>query len=77
MCSANWARDLHHKNKHKLMRNLRMSINVVHVEILSKQKDSPSLAFLDKNLSVALENEHGEKAYRTWVFLRTINDHVV
>ena len=76
-CSVKWMRDLHHKNKHKLISNLRMNINAAYVDNLSKQKVSHVRALFDKNLTTALENEHGEKEKGTWILLRTINDYVM
>ena len=76
-CSVKCMRDLHHKNKHKLISNLRMNINAAYVDNLSKQKVSPALALSEKNLTTALENEYGEKERGAWMFLRTINYYVM
>ena len=76
-CSSKWTRDLCHENKCKLTRNFRMNGNVTCIDNLSKQKVSPALALFDKNLTATLENEYGEKVKGTWMFLRTINDHVM
>ena len=43
VCSVKWIRDLCHKNKDKLVSNVRMNINVAHVDSISKQKVSPAL----------------------------------
>ena len=59
--SVKWMRDFHHKNKHKLISNFRMSRNVAYVDNLRRKKLSPVLALFNKNLTVALENEYREK----------------
>ena len=41
--SVKWIQDLHHKNKDKSVRNMRMHKNMAHVDNLSKQKVSPAL----------------------------------
>ena len=45
VCSVKWIRDLCHKNKGKLVSNVRMSLNVAHVDSLSKQEVSLALIF--------------------------------
>ena len=49
VCFVKWIRHLHHKNKVKLVSNVRMSSNVVHVDSVSKQKVSSTLFFLENN----------------------------
>ena len=57
-CSVKRMRDLHHINKKKLVRNVRMNRNAAYVENVSKQKFSHVLALFDMNLTANLEKEH-------------------
>ena len=56
-CSTKWARESNHKSKNKLLRNVRMINNVACVDILSKKKVYPTLAFPRKKLTMATEDE--------------------
>ena len=70
-------RDLCHKSKKKLIRKVRINRNVACIDNLSKQKVSPALALFDRNLTTALENEHGEKERGDCALLKNINGHAV
>ena len=74
ICSLKWMRDLHHKNKNKLIRNVRMNRNAAYIENVSKQKANPVLSLFDINLTTALKDEYGEAAKGTWDFLKLFND---
>ena len=69
-------RDSRHKNKCKLVRNVRMSMNVAYIDSLSKKQASPALNLFQRELTTALENEHGDMAKGTWSFFRMFNDHI-
>ena len=60
--------------KKKLVSNVRMRRNVVHVDNLSKQKVSPALNLFRRTLTTALEDDHGDMAKGTWSFSRIFND---
>ena len=72
ICSVKWSRDLCHKNKENLISNVRININVAHVDSLSKQKVSPTLALFDMNLTTGLKYEHEKVAKGTWSFLEIL-----
>ena len=76
-CKVKWIRDLYHKNKSKLISNMRMNRNIACIDNLSKQKVSPALALFSENITTALRDQHGDQAKGTWEFLTFFNDYII
>ena len=77
MCSSFCIKKLYHKNKDKLISDVRMAWNVACVDNLSKQKVKPALALFSKEITTALKNEHDEKAQGTHGFLEMFQDYII
>ena len=77
ICTIKWIKDLHHKNKNKLLSSVRVNKNTFNPDSLSKQKVQPALGLFSTKLTKALRMEHGEQAKGTCLFLETFNKYVM
>ena len=72
-CSVKLIQGLYRKSKDKFINNIRMSENMSGLGNISKQKMSPVLALCWKELTIALEDEDGNRAKGAWSLLRMFN----
>ena len=77
ICSVKWMRELRKMSKDKIISSFRMNRNIAYADNLSKQKVSPALALLSRELTAALKKEFRDNAKGTHEFLKTMNDYVM